>query len=685
MRNGRSLKKRLKMGLAGSVLFGVIAGMAGATAAAPYVPPAKPLSIDDIAQYPAITGVTISPDGKHIAGLVAVKGQQWPVISIWDTSDLSKTPVWIPSATQRIIEVDFLSSQKIAFYTEQPIPSGRDDKPDFTNKLYYADLDGRNIKEPFQLTGTRDKAVRDQFAKTVSASIFNSSLYDENKVLLNTADPDSFVQKIVELDLTTGNTKTIALGSDDADYVAEGVDLATGEPLVKEQVNPENGEFWDKIYTKDRSTGEWTLQKPLSYIIKDRKEIHILGFDSDPNQLVVASNLQGDKIAIYDYDIKAQKFSDQPLFASDKYDISGNNEVGVRAVGFKIDRVNKTTSILSVGVTGPETVVSYLDDNWAAVQKSVSAAFPGKNVYLHIARTSLDTAVVDVESESQPPLYFLYKDGKLAPLGGERQWIDVSKLGKSEFVTYKARDGLDIPAYITYPAGWSPDQGPVPLVVLPHGGPWARDFGGWDPTGWPQFFATRGIAVIQPQYRGSEGWGFKLWTAGDNQWGQKMSDDNDDAAAYLVAKGVADPKRMAIFGYSYGGFAAMAASVRPNSPYKCAIAGAGVSSLQRIGNLWGDSHFQRDRQGHTVTGMDPLKNVANANIPIMLFHGDHDRQADTDHSRMFYAAMKAANKDIEYHEIKGMWHTLPWHVEWQQQSLGYIQDYLKSPKCGLIQ
>ncbi|MGA9658115.1 MAG: prolyl oligopeptidase family serine peptidase [Asticcacaulis sp.] len=655
--------------------LGLLGGVLSYAQAATYTPPAKPLSVDDLAQYEALTSVVISPDGKHVAGLVAVKGQKWPVISIWDAADLSKRPIWIPSETQRIEFVGFFTSEKIYFVTEQPI-NGRDGRPTFTRKLYYSDLEGKKIEEPFKVTGTLNKDVRDQMERGISTSIFNAHLYDDTKVLMETTDPDTLVQKIFELDTVTGKTRTVALGSEEFNYLNTGVDLETGEPLIKEQIDTVAGEFWYKVYIKDKTSGAWVYQAPLSYMLKDRKGIAILGFDTDPNKLVVASNINRDHMAIYDYDIKAQSFSPEPLFANNQYDIDN--------VEFRYDGDNKKTYIFAAVVNGPHEIVSYLDDKWGGIQKSLEAAFPGKNVDISISRGTAESAVVTVEAPDFPPQYYLFKDNKLLSLGGERPWIDPSTLGKYEFVTYKARDGLEIPAFITYPPGWTPDQGPVPLVVMPHGGPWARDNQIWDATGWPQFLATRGVAVIQPQYRGSEGWGFKLWAAGDKEWGQKMSDDNDDAAAYMVSRGIANPKKMAIFGYSYGGFAAIAASVRPNSPYQCAIAGAGVSSLQRIGNLWGDNHIQRDIQGHTVDGMDPLKNVDKANIPIMMFHGDHDRQADTDHSRMFYAAMKSAGKDVEYHEIKGMWHTIPWHVEWQEQSLGYIEDYLKSPKCNLI-
>ena len=671
------LPKHLIMGAAAAALsLSLLAGVSGRALAAPYVPPLKPLAIDDIARYPAMTGVAISPDGKHIAALIAVKDQPWPVISIWDTSDLSKTPIWIPSKTQRIDAVGFFTSDKIFFQTEQPI-TGFDGKPTFIRKLYYSDLEGKKIEDPFEITGTMNKDIRDQLQRGASATIFNNSLYDPTKVLMETTDPESLVQKIFELDTTTGKTRTVALGSDAFEFDPAGVDLATGEPRIKEEVVAgQDGEYWFKLFYKDDG-GNWVQQVPLSYKVKDRHAVKVLGYDSEPGKLIVAANLDRDHTAIYSYDLKSQAFSPDPLFANDRYDVND--------VGFRIDRANKTTSILAVEVAAAEPTAIYQDDGWAAAQGAIKAAFPGKDIALHVSRGTYDSAVVEVSAENFPTQYYLYQNAKLVHLGDERPWIDPASLGRPEFVTFKARDGLDIPAYITYPPGWTPDQGPVPLVVLPHGGPWTRDEGGWDPTAWPQFLATRGIAVIQPQYRGSEGWGDKLWKAGDNEWGQKMSDDNDDAATYMVSRGIADPKRMAIFGYSYGGFAAIAASVRPNSPYRCAISGAGISSLDRVGNLWGASHIQRDLQGHTVSGMDPIKNVDKANIPIMLFHGDHDRTADTDHSRMFYAAMKAAGKDIEYTEIKGMWHTIPWHVEWQQQSLGLIEAYLKSPKCGLIE
>jgi dipeptidyl aminopeptidase/acylaminoacyl peptidase len=121
--------------------------------------------------------------------------------------------------------------------------------------------------------------------------------------------------------------------------------------------------------------------------------------------------------------------------------------------------------------------------------------------------------------------------------------------------------------------------------------------------------------------------------------------------------------------------------VRPKGPFVCALAGAGVSSLGMIQNEWGESRIGKEVQAWTVKGMDPIKNVEKSDIPILLYHGDRDRQADTEHSRLFYSAMKSARKDIQYVEIKDMHHTLPWRPEWHTQSLHLIEDWLAGPKC----
>ncbi|WP_227698655.1 alpha/beta hydrolase family protein [Sphingomonas hengshuiensis] len=633
-----------------------------------------PLPISAISRYEQMTAATISPDGKHLAALVATDKYKWPVIAIYATDDLSKPPVWIPSETLRIVGVGFYGNDRISFVVEAPVinPSGR---PTITRKLAFSDLDGKNVIDGSGAAGSRNKGARENQERYggMGSKTFVRDLYNPDLVLIERSGD---AQSIVELNLKTKESRLVAEAGARSVFLAGGVDLATGEPRIKLQLDLQGDSLHARMYIRDAKTRAWVRHDPLSYAFKDRHRIEVAGYGSSPNELLVLTNRGRDNVAVYSYDIANQKMSAEPLYQAAGFDVAG--------VSFRLDREKKVTEVSGIAVEGPATTQVIFDPAWAEAQQKIRARFPGKNVTLELNRESRTMAVVRVDAPDLPPEYYFYRNGALALLGKQRPWIDPATLGHAEFITYTARDGLRIPAFVTYPAGWTPAKGPVPLVVMPHGGPWARDELSWDPAGWVQFLATRGVAVIQPQYRGSDGWGHRLWTAGDREWGQKMQDDKDDGAAYLVAKGVADPKRMAIFGYSYGGFAAIAASVRPNSPYRCAIAGAGVASIERIGNLWGAGPIQQEVQGWTVRGMDPMKNVAKANIPIMLYHGDHDRQADTEHSRMFYRAMKSAGKKVEYHEIPGMWHTLPWHTEWHEQTLTLIEKYLKSDNCKIL-
>lgn len=168
--------------------------------------------------------------------------------------------------------------------------------------------------------------------------------------------------------------------------------------------------------------------------------------------------------------------------------------------------------------------------------------------------------------------------------------------------------------------------------------------------------------------------------SGDAEWGQKMQDDDDDGAAWLVKQGIADQKRMAIFGYSYGGFSAAAAVVRPNSPYQCAIAGAPVTDLGKIGMSWSDNRLQRILQGNTVKGMDPMLNVDKANIPVLLYVGDRDVRTPSFHAKGFYDAVRG-KVNAKFALIPNMPHSMPWYQSHQVQTLSLMESFLKN-ECG---
>ncbi|MEO6184935.1 MAG: prolyl oligopeptidase family serine peptidase, partial [Steroidobacteraceae bacterium] len=547
----------------------------------------------------------------------------------------------------------------------------------FTRKLYITDLKGSSFEEPLRTGGSTDDAARRVENLGINVGIFSERLPDENYILVERANISQGTQEIWKLDTRTGKAERIAEGNEEFEFMPAGVSPFTGELLLRQKVETDSsGASWVRRYYRKDARSSWESLDALSYAVKSRRTLEPLGFDHEQGKLLVATNKDSNFTKVMLFDVQTKKFDPEPLFQNERYDT--DNVVFARAPN------GTWQGPVGVTVSGPAIEQAFVDDFRAPLHAMLKKQFPGLSVTLSSVREAQKVAIATVEGPARPPDYYLVKAGNpvsLSKLGGQRPWLSPANMGTTRWVTYQARDGLTIPAILTTPPGWTQGSAAVPAVVLPHGGPWARDYVDWDPTGWTQFLASRGYAVLQPQYRGSDGLGMQLWLAGDENWGLKMQDDNDDAARWLAQQGVADAKRIAIFGYSYGGFAAIAASVRPKGPFVCALAGAGVSSLKLIQNEWGESRLQRQVQGWTVKGMSPVENADKGDIPILLYHGDRDRQADTEHSRLFYRAMKRAGKDVEYVEIKEMWHTLPWRPEWHRQTLGIIESWLGGPKC----
>ena len=219
-------------------------------------------------------------------------------------------------------------------------------------------------------------------------------------------------------------------------------------------------------------------------------------------------------------------------------------------------------------------------------------------------------------------------------------------------VRYNARDGLSIEAVVTLPAGREARN--LPLILLPHGGPSARDDESWD---WmAQFLANRGYAVIQPNYRGSTGYGTAFEEKGQGQWGLAMQDDLNDAVDWMVQQGMADPKRVCIVGGSYGGYAAMRGAQRDGGRFRCAISYAGVSDISWMISY--NSQFLNSNRTKAwyKTQVPDLKSVSPINYasafstPILLMHGKMDRRVPVKQSREMAEKLKAAGKTYRYVE-----------------------------------
>ncbi len=319
----------------------------------------------------------------------------------------------------------------------------------------------------------------------------------------------------------------------------------------------------------------------------------------------------------------------------------------------------------SVSYTDDRARILWYDPALRALQGKLDKALPGSST--RIVSTSADRSklVILATSATDPATYYLLdrKTSKMMVVAAPFDHLEGKQLADMESVSYKARDGLDIPAYLTLPPGRPAKD--LPLVIMPHGGPFARDAWGFDV--WVQFLASRGYVVLQPNFRGSTGYGRDFVEKGNGQWGRGMQDDIDDGVRWLVARGTVDAKRVCIMGASFGGYAAEWAAVRNPDIYRCAISLAGVSDiaaqLKYDRKAWIAPRYFRDwreriqgRDGLALDSLSPAKRAADLKIPILIAHGDKDTNVPPAQSQMLVDALTKLGRPPEYYVYKGEGH-----------------------------
>lgn len=304
---------------------------------------------------------------------------------------------------------------------------------------------------------------------------------------------------------------------------------------------------------------------------------------------------------------------------------------------------------------------AWFDGGMKAIQQAVDARLPSSANTLICSRCeSSPRILVRASSDQQPELFYIYHREKqqLTPLFASRPWLLNKRMARRDVQRFKARDGLVVPAAVTLPGGDPKLQRPA--VVLVHGGPASRA-ATWNWSEVPQFLASRGYVVIEPDFRGSTGYGWKHYSAGWKQWGLAMQDDVADAVQWAVDQGWVDPKRVCIAGASYGGYSALMGLVKHHELYACAVNWVGVTDIQLMYSIhWSDISDEARAQSMPVLIGDPIKDAAQlrdtspvhqaakVRRPVLLAYGGDDQRVPIQHGTAFKDAVARTNSQVEW-------------------------------------
>ncbi|MBB5020105.1 dipeptidyl aminopeptidase/acylaminoacyl peptidase [Chitinivorax tropicus] len=393
------------------------------------------------------------------------------------------------------------------------------------------------------------------------------------------------------------------------------------------------------LYRKDEKSPFKTV---LTTNYTESMEPRLFTFDN--KYLYATSNIGRDKSELVVVD---------PATGKEKEVIYKRADVDVSGVQYS----HKRKKLTSVDYIDWKPQRAYLDEETQALYKKLEEKLPGYEVLIGAANKDEDTFVIVAYNDRTRGTRYLYeaKTDQLTKLADVTPWLDEKQMAPMKPIQYTSRDGLTIHGYLTLPLDKEAKN--LPVVVNPHGGPWLRDQWGYNPE--VQWLANRGYAVLQMNFRGSTGYGKQFWRASFKQWGGTMQDDITDGVNWLVKQGIADPKKICIYGGSYGGYATLAGVTFTPDLYACAVDYVGVSNLftflKTIPPYWKQFLDQmHDMVGHPVrdkallTARSPALHADKIKTPLMVLQGAKDPRVNIAESNQIVDALKKRGVDVQY-------------------------------------
>ncbi len=569
--------------------------------------------VEHFFRNPKQTSYTISPDGTYLAFLAPYEDRLNLFVRNLETSQERR----LTSRTDRDIPGYFWGDDEHLVYVQ-------DNGGDENYHVYVTRRDG---------TSERDMTPFDG----VKADIIDSLRDIPGQIIIGLNKDNSQLFDPYRLDLRTGELTKLASNADPMNPVSYWITDHQGK--IRAAVRMTDGVNTTLVY-RDTEAGEFRELTTTDF----RESLRPLCFTFDNQQLYVSTNLGRDKSVIARWD-PATQTEVEVLYENDTYDVDG----------LQFSRKRKVLTTISYESWKQEKV--YLDDEARAIYTYLEQQLPGYEVALVSVSRNEDKYIVRTYSDRSLGAFYLYNRtiNELSKLAEVNNDLKEDELSEMRSVTYTTRDGLTVQAYLTLPKGKDPQN--LPLVVNPHGGPWVRDSWGFNPE--VQLLANRGYAVFQPNYRGSVGFGRKYWEVAFKQWGGTMQNDITDGVQWLIAEGIANPRKVAIYGGSYGGYATLAGVAFTPDLYCCAVDYVGVSNLftflETIPPYWKPyldmmyemvGHPEKDKEA--MIAASPVFHVDEIKTPLFIVQGAKDPRVNIDESDQMVKALRDRGVEVPY-------------------------------------
>ena len=602
---------------------------------------AEPYPLDYWARRSAVTGVSLSPDGSKFALTRILERGGNPIIELYDSDDLEAEPLRIDSSPMEILPgINWIDDDVFLFNARQQV---REIIEGFNQGVY----EYKNVKYDASKKNPIGQIRQDFFR--VEEVLPNK----KNKILISIQEgvPDGMqaVARAIrprsywEYDLKKNRRKLIIRGK-----------IALGNIRFDSDGNPTHATGYDRrtneytYHWRPKGTKEW---REMYRQHEDSFETFrpIIPDDTAENHFLVLAHNGYDKAGLWSFDAENQKFSEAVYRRND---VDGGYPFG------HSNRLANPDEIAGISWCKDKCHREFFNGQEAALYQQLEALIPNAD-QVRVSGRSRDgnTLIVSNSGPRDPGTYYLIRNGKVSKISGAKPYLEHDQLAKVEYITYKARDGETINGYVTIPNG----EGPFPLVVMPHGGPYVSEtVDRFDE--WSQMLANNGYMVLQPQYRGSQKYGLDFYKSAfinGSEAGRAMQDDKDDGALYLVKQGLADPNRLAMFGWSYGGYAALIAASREEQIYQCVIAGAAVTDpdMQMDYYRYRIRGSQKIEQLTTWDGaISPIKEVKKINVPMLIVHGDNDQRVPPEHFEKYIDELDRAGIDYQKLILEGADH-----------------------------